>query len=62
MRESPILARHSGLFIFLQLSSDSNLSYNTIFVGYIAIFQQSDFLCKFYERRVFIPKNKFYVY
>ena len=49
--KSSNFARHNGIFILLQFKVERNRW------GYIAILKQSDFLCKCYERRVFILKK-----
>ena len=53
--KSSTFARHNGIFIFLQFGFKLKVERNRW--GYIAILKQSDFLCKCYERRVFILKK-----
>ena len=44
MRESPVLTRHHGIFIFLQFRFKLELQHNLC--GYITVFQKSDNICK----------------
>ena len=57
MRQSPILVWHNGVFIFLHFGFKFDLYHNLW--GYIAIFQQSHYLCKCYERRTCLFWKKF---
>ena len=70
MRESPALARHISIFVFLHSCSSSFLHLNywvkVYFLGHITILQQLDFSFKFYERRMLWKKmnmkKKNYIY
>ena len=52
MKECTFLARHKGKLILLQFEFKLELKHNLW--GYLAIFLQLDFLCKSYEKPVYI--------